>query len=543
MPLVDSRHPRIRFASLWKLLERRIQFHPIFVRMTGSITASLMLSQGFYWTRKWIFEQQPARDGWFWKSRDEWHLETGLSRREQETARKILRKLGFIQEKEEGMPARLSFRLDLERITQAVQPDTSGQLNWQDDVVVFELLGPPITFHRRLVEITGSVTASLMLSHTIVQTMRIISKRPDGWFWKSRDEWHLETGLSRWEQEAARKSLKELALIEEKKVLEACGGQDATHIVMYYRVNLEQLEQLLSEHETGLQANTGIECEKLAHRKVATEPTRMPVSSTLKGGERANKDADFQQTEKRETSQQKGGERTNRKVVNEPTCWHENLQSVGTFPTFPIESIDYLHRLQLQQQPAVAIETMDSCRRDDGQDLIYPRQIDQSIREAVGRRLMAECPSDAQAILDVMAHAFQTKGIPNPVGYLNSLIERAKRQAFDPLPGLAIAKSRDEQQRREAHRLENDKRIREEARAVQPSAASLEQSGYKTLKAAAFFTAFKARQEKISAPTVANSPTDARQASPLVQQKPLSKKPPTLLLSSGSKLVLLGGGR
>lgn len=64
---------------------------------------------------------------------------------------------------------------------------------------MFELLGSPIVFHRSLVDIIGSATASLMLSHATVQTARILKRRPDGWFWKSRDEWQRETGLTRWE--------------------------------------------------------------------------------------------------------------------------------------------------------------------------------------------------------------------------------------------------------------------------------------------------------------------------------------------------------
>lgn len=541
--LVDSSHPRIRFATLWKLLGRRIQFHPVFVKMTGSVTASLMLSQGFYWTRSWILEH-PQAGGWFWKKQADWQAETGLSRKEQETARKVLRRLEFIQERKEGMPARLSFRLDLDQIAQAVQPDTSGQMNWQDDVAVFELLGRPIVFHRSLADITGSATASLMLSHAVAQTVRVLGKRPDGWFWKLQDEWQRETGLSRWEQETARKTLKELGLLEEKKAFSARGDQDST-CVLHYRVNLDRLEQLLSKPETDVQTNAGAvmwesgiqDCEKLAICKKVTGQTSMSVSSILKCGNGANSDVGIGQTAMRQTGIQQCGNRANMLAPKPPSSMPDSH--------IAIRNIDYNHRLQ-PQQPAVAKEPVDSRRRD-GQELFYPRQLDPALHEALGQRLMAECPDHAQAILDVLANAFQqAKGVPSPVGYLNSLIERAKNQSFDPLPGLHIAKARQELKRRDAARLESEKKTLAEVRqaverSVQPPAENHEHGRRKTPAADAFFAAFRAKKLTITAPTVANSPSDARQASPLAQQKPLSRKPSTPLLSSGSKLVLLGG--
>ncbi|MCP5135094.1 MAG: hypothetical protein H6976_16245 [Gammaproteobacteria bacterium] len=46
-----------------------------FVTLTGSVTAALMLSQALYWQRR----TQHA-GGWWFKIRDEWTSETGMSR-------------------------------------------------------------------------------------------------------------------------------------------------------------------------------------------------------------------------------------------------------------------------------------------------------------------------------------------------------------------------------------------------------------------------------------------------------------------------------
>ena len=94
------------------LLDRPIAYHRCFVTLTGSVTAAVLLSQAVYWSRR----TGAGNDGWFWKTGAEWEEETGLTRYEQEGARKILRSLGFWEEEKRGIPARLWFRLDLDQL-------------------------------------------------------------------------------------------------------------------------------------------------------------------------------------------------------------------------------------------------------------------------------------------------------------------------------------------------------------------------------------------------------------------------------------------
>ena len=94
-----------------RLLDRAISFQRCFVTLTGSVNAALMLSQAVYWH---IRTSDP--EGRFYKSQAEWEEETGLSRYEQETARKALRVLGFWHEERIGMPAKLYFRIDEEKL-------------------------------------------------------------------------------------------------------------------------------------------------------------------------------------------------------------------------------------------------------------------------------------------------------------------------------------------------------------------------------------------------------------------------------------------
>ncbi len=96
------------------IFKRPIAFHRSLVSLTGSVTAALMLGQACYWD-----ERTDDPEGWFWKTRDEWEDETGLTRWEQEAARRKLREHGFLQEKLAGVPARMYYRVDFEAIAQA----------------------------------------------------------------------------------------------------------------------------------------------------------------------------------------------------------------------------------------------------------------------------------------------------------------------------------------------------------------------------------------------------------------------------------------
>lgn len=108
---------------LQKLLVRPIAFHRVFADIAGSVTAGLFLSQAFYWTG--TVQGTPERDGWFYKTADEWTEETALSQREQESARRRLRDIGVLQEQRIGMPAKLWYKVDLERLAELVD----GRIN------------------------------------------------------------------------------------------------------------------------------------------------------------------------------------------------------------------------------------------------------------------------------------------------------------------------------------------------------------------------------------------------------------------------------
>lgn len=99
------------YDPLDDLLDRPIAFNPAFKKITGSTVAALMLSQAWYWSKRTSDE-----NGWFYKIGIEWEDETGLTRSEQETARKHLKNLGILEEDLRDVPARLYYRIDKQKI-------------------------------------------------------------------------------------------------------------------------------------------------------------------------------------------------------------------------------------------------------------------------------------------------------------------------------------------------------------------------------------------------------------------------------------------
>ncbi len=103
----DRKIPEGLAEALQDALDRPIAFHRVFVTLTGSVTAALMLSQAMYWTKR------TGPDGWFFKTIKQWEEETGLSRHEQQSARKTLRKFSFWHEDLRGIPAKMHYHVDI----------------------------------------------------------------------------------------------------------------------------------------------------------------------------------------------------------------------------------------------------------------------------------------------------------------------------------------------------------------------------------------------------------------------------------------------
>lgn len=97
--------------TLQELLDRPIAFQRAFVTLGVGITVALMLSQAIYWSNR-----TDDKDGWFYKTMEEWEADTGMTRSEQQSARKKLVKVGALQEMKKGVPCRLFYRVNIDAI-------------------------------------------------------------------------------------------------------------------------------------------------------------------------------------------------------------------------------------------------------------------------------------------------------------------------------------------------------------------------------------------------------------------------------------------
>jgi hypothetical protein len=114
--------PQISGELLLQLFDLPVSFQRCLVPISGSVTAALMLSQAIWTTEQQAIDSPGVvTNGWFTKSQDEWTDETGLTRWEQETARRTLRRLGFVEERRAGMPAKLWFRVRSDQVWKALR--------------------------------------------------------------------------------------------------------------------------------------------------------------------------------------------------------------------------------------------------------------------------------------------------------------------------------------------------------------------------------------------------------------------------------------
>ncbi len=117
----------------------------------------------------------------------------------------------------------------------STQPSSRSSLTL-DTALLLDIFDEPIVFHRAYVPIAGGITAALFLSHAGYAYADLPEDR-DGWFTRTQTEWERDTGLTRREQETARRQLRERGLLEERRV-----GMPA---VLWYRVNWARLRDSL----------------------------------------------------------------------------------------------------------------------------------------------------------------------------------------------------------------------------------------------------------------------------------------------------------
>lgn len=101
----------MRISEHLRNIGRAISYHPNLKRLFGSCTATIFFEQIFYWSDKGCID-----DGWIFKTSEDIEEETGLTYKEQRTARRLLSSLGVLEEKHERLKHRMLFRIDNNRL-------------------------------------------------------------------------------------------------------------------------------------------------------------------------------------------------------------------------------------------------------------------------------------------------------------------------------------------------------------------------------------------------------------------------------------------
>ena len=413
---------RRELAILWPLLGQPIAFHRRLVELTHSVKTAVMLSQMIYWTQHG--RDVASRGGWFYKTKVQWEWETGLSVKEQNTARRLLRALGLVEEQRLGMPATLHFRVVLPTLAAllgARKGGTTSYLDWDDGAALTELLGPALAFHRRLVAVAGGVNAGLLLSRALQLTRAQSKDTEDGWFCRSTGQWTMDLGLSRREQETARRDLTCAGIWQEKLM-----GIPSRLLT---RIPLDSLLSRLIEPATE-------RCERVpAAAADLGSGDPLPLSQDAQNGrsglrETCNPDAPKAPT-------QIGRNRH-----------HSTTESANVH-------IQGITRCLLQPpEPPAAEGGLEGLTR--GGALIYPDKLLPEERVAA-EGLLGRCAPQAQALLDELAGRLQQNTVhTSPLAYLRGMVRRADAGDFVPELGLRIAATRRLRADQEAQRLQRD---------------------------------------------------------------------------------------
>jgi hypothetical protein len=88
----------------------------VLTQLCGSLTAGIILSQALYWSQ---ITCDP--DMWFYKTSADWERETTLTERQQSTARSVLRRFPFWDEKRKGVNGTLHYRVHYQELLLALR--------------------------------------------------------------------------------------------------------------------------------------------------------------------------------------------------------------------------------------------------------------------------------------------------------------------------------------------------------------------------------------------------------------------------------------
>lgn len=109
---VSNQKIKIGAAEFISGVGHPVAYYPRIALAIGSVKASIFICQLLYWQGK------GKKGEWIYKSRKEMTEETGLSREEQDGARRLLKKLNILEEKLTGVPATTHYKINFNQFNE-----------------------------------------------------------------------------------------------------------------------------------------------------------------------------------------------------------------------------------------------------------------------------------------------------------------------------------------------------------------------------------------------------------------------------------------
>jgi hypothetical protein len=421
-----------------------ITYFPSLARVAGGAKPALMLGHAIYLTRD-LLRKEPERQGWFWKSRNDWLLATGLDRREQETARDSLKKLGLIHEMLGGMPARRFYQLNLVRLGQLLCDEANLPFHgWSwEDAAIRVLLGRIIVFYAPLAWAAGGAAGGIYLSQLIsdIRTAGQINNSSPEVYLVSRSNQHwAELGIGTKSIRNAREQLEmdEILLV---------GREAKARGKLLLRINLVRLAAKITEKRNEI------------HNLLETSILQLPKTPNWR-----NTQDLFDNFNVAQNAQQTVAQNAQQTVAqNAQQTVAQNAQQVGRFGQVSIKAFNkptynHLHKDVMTEPAGIELENaggggiFSTFENQENQaspiptsaDLIYPAFMTTQEKESAWQIILT-C-NNPQLLLDEIEGQRLIKTLTSPLGYLARIAEKAKQGQFAATAGLTVQKRREKQQ-------------------------------------------------------------------------------------------------
>lgn len=450
-------------ALLGLLGQRYVQFYPVLAELTGSVKCALLLGQALYWTRTYL-AKHPERESWFWHTARDWLESTGLSRREQESARRVLVGRNLVLQQRAGMPARLHFKVNLDELGRGLavhlgEPESAWQ--W-DDARLRRLLGRPVAFFRPLATVSGSVAAGLYLSH-LCMAMRAMAMRGERCAAASQEGWMdlpIQASAQRLCLGAkslrnARSRLVSGGLVEERWA-QGMPPRKLTRIAhrrLAHRLSL--LKSGRPDASTRPQAPGDAGLAESANPGMTIAPNRNGAIRHPGVAQSANqqwRNPPSRSGPKRQTAMAESAITELPKAPNMIRQKGHSIEGLSTqnllpllLPTTVIEGEGCPDAKAGSQAGKIAEEQ--GAEHGLTADLLWADIIPEIERSAARQLLSKADPSIRQVLLDewVGQRRNPAKQMPNPLAYLAAIVRAARNNAFVPTLALQVAAARQKQ--------------------------------------------------------------------------------------------------